>query len=233
MASKLRARDVFTPGSFPVHTYVHRADSKVEERLRSALDSSGLLISLSGPSKSGKTVLVENVVGRDNLITITGSGIKTGDDLWGRTLDAIGEPSQTSASTTSTHKGVGTVGVKGGAGIPFIAHGEVSASGTLESGGQNTTGIVANRRGLKQVIDEIADSDFVLLVDDFHYIERAAQAAVAQTMKEAARLNVKIVIASVTHRSDDVIRSLPDLRGRVTNVDIHYWDALRALESES
>jgi hypothetical protein len=43
-------------------------------------------------------------------------------------------------------------------------------------------------------------------------------------MKEAARLGIKIVVASVTHRSDDMIRSLPDLRGRVTNVDMKYWD---------
>lgn len=223
MSSKLRAQDVFTPGSYPEHTYVQRTDLDVEQILQDALASSGQLVSIAGPSKSGKTVLVEKIVGRDNLITVTGSGIRTGDDLWNRTLDAIGEPAQTSATDTSAHKGVATVGVKGSAGIPLVAKGEVSASGALESGEQKTTGIVANRRGLPQVVGEIAKSTFVLLVDDFHYIDRKAQIAVAQTMKEAVRLEVKIVTASVTHRSDDVIRSLPDLRGRVTNIDLRYW----------
>jgi len=32
-------------------------------------------LALSGPSKSGKTVFVEKVVGKDNLIHVTGSGI--------------------------------------------------------------------------------------------------------------------------------------------------------------
>jgi hypothetical protein len=229
--AKLRAKDVFTPGSFPTHTYVHRVDISVEQQLRDALETPGQLISLSGPSKSGKTVLVENVVGKDNLIELTGAGIKSGDALWERTLDWIGEPLQSSATETSSHKGAATVGVKGSAGIPLLAQGEVSGSGTLESGGQSTIGIVAGRRGLPHVIKEIANSPFVLLVDDFHYIDRDQQTEVAKHMKEAVRQGVKIVTASVTHRSDDVIRSLPDLRGRVTTIDLKYWhrDSLKKI----
>lgn len=224
MEIKLRAQNVFTPGSYPQYTYVQRGDTNVEQELRDALDAAGQLVSISGPSKSGKTVLVEKIVGHDNLITVTGAGIRTGDDLWSRTLDAIGEPVQTTASDVSSQKMSATVGVKGSVGIPLVAKGEASATGGLEAGAQRTTGIVAGRRGLSQVIDEIGNSSFVLLVDDFHYIDREAQVSVAQVMKEATRLGVKIVTAAVTHRSDDVIRSLPDLRGRVTNIDLRYWD---------
>lgn len=224
MAGKLRARDVFTPGSYPEHTYVQRADSNIEQHLRDALEVPGQLISISGPSKSGKTVLVERVVGRENLITVTGAGIKTGDDLWHRVLDAIGEPTQTTALDTTSHKGAVAFGGKGSAGVPLVAKGEVSVNGTLESGEQQSIGITASRRGLLQVVREIAKSSFVLLVDDFHYIDRAAQGLVAQAMKEAVRQEVKIVTAAVTHRSDDVIRSLADLRGRVANLDLRYWD---------
>lgn len=65
---------MFTPGSFPVHTYVDRQDKGIEERLSDALETVGTIVTLAGPSKSGKTVLVERVVGKDNLITITGAG---------------------------------------------------------------------------------------------------------------------------------------------------------------
>lgn len=224
MAGKLRAKDVFTPGAFPTHTFVHRVDLDIERQLRDALETPGQLVSMSGPSKSGKTVLVESVVGKDNLIPLTGAGIKSGDMLWDRVLDWIGEPIQTSAMDTTSHRGAATVGAKGGVGLPFVASGEVSGSGTLESGGQQTTGITVGRRGLAQVIKEIAESPFIVLVDDFHYIEREQQADVAKHMKEAVRQGVKIVTAAVTHRSDDVIRSLPDLRGRVTTIDLKYWD---------
>jgi hypothetical protein len=35
---------------------------------------------------------------------------------------------------------------------------------------------------------------------------------------------VKVVTASVPHRSDDVVRSNPELRGRVAAVDLGYWE---------
>jgi hypothetical protein len=72
-------------------------------------------------------------------------------------------------------------------------------------------------------VREIGDSDFVVLVDDYHYMDRHAQSAVAKEIKEAARQRVKIITASVPHRSDDVVRGNPELRGRVRAIDLEYW----------
>jgi hypothetical protein len=49
------------------------------------------------------------------------------------------------------------------------------------------------------------------------------QTEVAKQIKEAARLGVKVVTASVPHRSDDVVRANPELRGRVRAIDLGYW----------
>jgi hypothetical protein len=73
--TRLRAIDVFTPSDFPTHTYVKRAEERLEKRLREALETPGEVVSVSGPSKSGKSVLIERVVGRDDLITITGADL--------------------------------------------------------------------------------------------------------------------------------------------------------------
>jgi hypothetical protein len=51
------------------------------------VDTSRQVTSVSGPSKSGKRVLVARVVGRGNLITVTGAGINDPEDLWSRMLD--------------------------------------------------------------------------------------------------------------------------------------------------
>ena len=83
----LKTTEVFTPGSFPTHTYVERSGEQLERSLRDAIDTPGQIVSLVGPSKSGKTVLVEKVVGRDSLITVTGAGIQSADDIWNRVLD--------------------------------------------------------------------------------------------------------------------------------------------------
>ena len=92
----LRVANVFTPNDFPVHTYVERGGAELERRLQRALDTPKAVVSVSGPSKSGKTVLIERVVSRDNLIVVSGAEIKSPDDLWNRILDWMGTPSSTS-----------------------------------------------------------------------------------------------------------------------------------------
>lgn len=58
---------------------------------------------------------------------------------------------------------------------------------------------------------------------------REAQGEVAKQIKEAARQGVKIITASVSHRSDDVVRANPELRGRVTAIDLEYWNETNLL----
>ncbi len=219
----LRAVDVFTPSDFPALTYVARDDERLERRPRDALATPGEIVSISGPSKSGKTVLVERVVGRDDLITITGAGVRASDEIWDRVLDWMDVPQTQVAARSRGATGAISVGASGEAGVPFVAKGGVSASTTGSVTGTKTTSVTQGRRGMAQVIEEIADSGLVLLIDDFHYMERSIQSDVAKQIKEAARLRVKICTASVPHRSDDVVRSNPELRGRVRSVDLTYW----------
>lgn len=222
--AKLKVTEVFTPGAFPNHTYVEREEKKLESSLADALATPGQIVSLSGPSKSGKTVLVEHVVGLENLITITGAGLQAADDLWDKILDWMDVPSE--SSRTGSLSGGVEIGVKasGSSGIPGIVKGKVG--GTVEGHveGSKSKSTVHQRRGLPQVLHEIADSDFVVLLDDFHYMPRGVQTEVAKQIKEAARQGVKIITASVRHRSDDVVRANPELRGRVLALDLDYWE---------
>jgi hypothetical protein len=222
---RLRATEIFTPGAFPSHTYVERSDKEYEARLKDALETTGQIISLSGPSKSGKTVLVERVVGSDSLITVTGAGVADPADVWERVLDWMDAPAETTrARTTEQGLSLGTE-AKGKVGIPLVAQGEAGAKAEVQIGRYTAAGAVHRRRGMNQVIGEVANSDFVVLIDDFHYMPRAVQDEVAKQVKEAARQGVKIIIASVAHRSDDVVRANPELRGRVMAVDLDYWEA--------
>jgi hypothetical protein len=135
----------------------------------------------------------------------------------------MGAPTQFTQSTTATLAASASGGAKGSAGIPWLGtaavEGSAGVSGSRASGETETRG----RGGLPQVVREIADSDFVLLLDDFHYMAPRVQVEVAKQIKEAARQGIKIVTASVPHRSDDVVRSNPELRGRVRAVDTLPW----------
>lgn len=221
----LRATDVFTPSDFPQHTYVRRDDERLERRLRDALETPGEVVSVSGPSKSGKTVLVEQVVGNDDLISITGAGLRGGDDLWERILNWIGTPVTVSNNQLTSQGGSITAKAAGEAGLPLLAKASVEGQGQLTSGRSESKTVSYTRYGLQQVVNEIANSSFVILIDDFHYMPREVQTDVAKQIKEAARQGVKICTASVPHRSDDVVRSNPELRGRIRAIDFDYWSA--------
>ena len=92
--AKQTAQQVFTPSSYPEHTYVQRSAQRLETTLAEALATPGQISSVVGPSKSGKTVLVEKVVGRKSLIAVSGAELRDSEDVWSRVLDWMGRPSQ-------------------------------------------------------------------------------------------------------------------------------------------
>jgi hypothetical protein len=224
MLHRIHATEVFTPSDFPTHTYVTRDEPNLESRLSEAMSTPGEIISVSGPSKSGKTVLIERVVGADNLITVTGAAIRSGDELWDKVLDWMGTADTESKGSSTSIDGTATTSASGGVNVPFVAKGEVSGSVGVGGSKASSTTESRGRQGMPQVIREIANSDFVLFIDDFHYMDRDVQEDVARQIKEAAAKGVKICAASVPHRSDDVVRSNPELRGRVRAVDLDYWN---------
>ena len=69
-----------------------------------------------------------------------------------------------------------------------------------------------------------------MFVDDFHYMARELQVEVAKQLKAATEMGIKICAASVPHRSDDVVRANPELRGRVQAVDMAFWDEEELME---
>jgi hypothetical protein len=219
----VRATSVFTPTDIPTVTYVERKDRNFEADLRRAFDIPKMIVSVSGPSKSGKTTLIRKVVSQDNLIHIYGANIKAPDDLWMSVMAWMGgsiEITNTSASKTG-----GTVSVSGGGeiGIPFVAKGQGSAQGAASHESSSSTSTKVATSLLDQIVKEIANSDFVVFIDDFHYIDRSVCEEIGKQVKAAAELGVRICTASVPHRSDDVVRSNTELRGRVTAIDMSYW----------
>ena len=220
----MRATEVFIPGSFPTETYIKRTEKDYEVALSNALSMDGMVVSLSGPSKSGKTVLIERVVGSDNLIPISGASIKDPNDLWNSVLDWMEIPYELQATSKHTDKMGTEIGVSGGASVFGFAKAETHAKGKLDSENGTEERKTLRRAGSKQVIQEIAQSDYVILVDDFHYIPSEIQSEVARQIKDVASKKVKICAAAVAHRGDDVLRANPDLRGRLQNIDLPYWD---------
>jgi hypothetical protein len=132
-------------------------------------------------------------------------------------------PTETVSTDNSSNELSGETEVGGKIKVPLVAEGE----GKLNLSGSRSWGAEASktyqRKGLNQVIKEIAKSEFVVFIDDFHYIKADLRDEIGKQIKVAAESGVKIFTASVPHRADDVVRSNPELRGRVAAVDISYW----------
>lgn len=196
-----RAQDVFIPGALPESTYVTRKTKigfTYEERLKQALNMNGYLTSISGPSKIGKTVLCEKVIGLEHLVEVSGSDFVDEQNLWFQIGTKAGMPS-------------GGEFIKDGNSNHFMSE----------------TYVITK----DNVLDYYKEHDFVLLLDDFHYADLRMQMYMAQQFKDAIRKGFKVIIASLPHRSDDAIRTNPDLQGRISIIDIEAWsrDELREI----
>lgn len=215
----MKRSEVFTPTALPEVTFIE--DHLIEKRktLLQALEMGGAVVTLSGPSKSGKTVFIEKALGKDNLIQVTGAGIAQADALWKRVFDIIGTPIP--ASMTSGTGAQQSIGGRVEGGIPLIGTGEVSTEANRSHSSEHTSDVSPDYLNL--IIKELAHSGLVVFIDDFHYIPEAVQSEIATLIKEAVRNGVRFICAAVPYHSDDVIIANADLRGRMVKLDFDYW----------
>lgn len=88
---KQRVSQVFVPGGMPRLTYVERTQGEIREKLESAKDNLCKLVTLTGQTKSGKTVLTQMIFPFDdpNVIWIDGGSITAENDIWEQVLDQL------------------------------------------------------------------------------------------------------------------------------------------------
>lgn len=197
----LKFSDVFKPGTYPEHTYVDRiSDDKMfsyEQRLNMALTLEGFLVCITGPSKTGKTVLCEKVIGLDNIVSLNGNDFEKSGNFWAAIAIKAGIPISGTQGATNTV--------------------DMHPESVMHTTTQN---YVVNK---DVVVRYFVDNNKVLVLDDFHYASDAMQYEAACQLKDVIRRNFKAVVISLPHRSDDPLRQNPDLNGRVQFIELSPW----------
>ena len=191
---------VFSSATFPAYTYVNRkssSDFTYEERLKMALAQRGYLIVIDGPSKIGKTVLCEAVIGRERLVPMTGNDFKGEQDFWSVVARKVALPLSGEVQHSNETFGVGE---------------KVSTNYSSQY-----------QTNKERVIKYFIENQKVLLLDDFHYADLKMQEDAACQLKEAIRLDLKAIIVSLPHRVDESVRNNPDLQGRILNITMKPW----------
>lgn len=198
---RLKAEMVFKPGAFPEYTYVSRnyvnTGISYELRLKQALRTAGCLTSIIGPSKMGKTILCEQVIGLDNIVEISGADFNENVDFWEIIAAKVG--------------------------LPYM--GEITTERSAARGNNKESDSKSEKYVLSKdkVIQYYIENEKVLVIDDFHYASPEMQMKMAQQLKDAIRRELKVVVVSLPHRADDAIRQNADLSGRLSLINIETW----------
>jgi hypothetical protein len=123
------------------------------------------------------------VAGKDNLIRVFGAQIRAAENIWTFALDWMDSPATRTTQSGTNETQTTTGGASASAGVPGIFTAGGSGSYTQASGSNAADILSRVRGGMAQVAREIGNSDYVLFVDDFHYMSRDLQAEVAKQLK--------------------------------------------------
>lgn len=197
----LKAENIFKPGAFPKYTYVSRnyenTGISYELRLKQALRTAGCLTSIIGPSKMGKTILCEQVIGLDNIVEVSGADFNENTDFWAIIAAKVGLPYMGEITTE-----------------------RASTEGKSEERDSKSEKYILSK---DKIIRYYIENNKILVIDDFHYASMEMQMKMAQQLKDAIRRELKVVVVSLPHRADDAIRHNADLSGRLSLINIETW----------
>tara|TARA_R110000772_G_scaffold246863_1_gene360590 strand:+ start:607 stop:1905 length:1299 start_codon:yes stop_codon:yes gene_type:complete len=214
--------DVFVPSGTPTHTYIQRVGERNEQKLSDGLDIPNMVISVSGPSKTGKTALIDTCITPERIIPLSGQSLRSASELWQSVMRWIGGPDEVEKikSRTLGAEISGTTTAEAGV---ILAKAKIEGSLRGSVGTETATSEKFGVVFFEAVVRELKDGDFVVFLDDFHYISIEAQIDIAKSIKAISERGVRVCIASVPHKSDDMVRANDELTGRTVSIVFGYW----------
>lgn len=220
MSEKVLLKEVFTPGGQPSVTYVSREHLGLEKKVRDALIRGYAINVVTGPTKSGKTVLCNHVLAQiGESVTVEGGQVSSEADFWEQIaysldLGAQRTRKESGAANDSTDFSVG------GSVLGFSANGK-STKGATRSTERVVTYNVNYQRA---ALDALSRESISLLVDDFHYIERDVQRSLIRSLKGAVFKGLSVILLAVPHRAFDPMTVEQEVEGRFKHIEIPLWE---------
>lgn len=219
MVIKYKTSDVFVAGGMPKLTYINRTEKKLETKIYAASENLCKLITVTGNTKSGKTVLVNKVYPRETNIWIDGGGVRTDDDLWTGILEALDGFSGSTVSRLEEHGS----SIQGAlqAGLPFV---KADTGAEINESKQETHQNSRTVTPLVAALSVLRKSRKALIIDDFHYLPREMQGGVVRALKPLIFEGVPVILIAIPHRRYDAIKIEREMTSRLEVVDVPTWD---------
>jgi hypothetical protein len=210
-----RVAEVFQPFRIPTITLVDRSQDPRFTDVEHALLQEGAIISFYGDSKSGKTVLCEQVLKEKHPISVPGRVMAGGADLfWQRIGAEIGVPETRVKEFEQAVKDRDELAAK------LKAAGVASLGARLQHEDeqkwkQSETFIINFQHEVSRLLKE---SERPILVDDFHYVPPEASIEIIRSLKPMLEHGVTTIFISVPERASEIVRREPDPRGGSGNL---------------
>ncbi|MFA4941832.1 MAG: ATP-binding protein [Patescibacteria group bacterium] len=222
MSKSVNYFDVFVPGGFPKYTYNSRESLALEEKVGSVLENLCKLAIVTGHTKSGKTVLVQKILPRDNAIWIDGGAIGDENDFWTYIIDQLGlfQVMETE-STEGTHAELsGEASAEGGA---LIAKAKGSIGSKIGANEEKATSYSREITPRVTALSGLRKSRVPLVIDDFHYLPKGLQGNIIRALKPLVFEGIPVVVIAIPHRRYDAVKVEKEMTGRILPVNIPIW----------
>ena len=166
---KYKLGNVFVPGGLPKLTYNPRTEHKLESKLAEVNDNLCKLVMVTGLTKSGKTVLVQKIFPRKDVVWIDGGSFTNEEDFWAGINDQLN--SFTDFSETKSVNNTTSVegGLEGQGGI-LIVKAKVSGKAEVSHSKDNQKSFSRSVGNKTAAITSLRNNFIPLVIDDFHYI---------------------------------------------------------------
>lgn len=214
--------DVFVPGGFPRHTYNPRESLALEGQLSEVRENLCKLVTVTGHTKSGKTVLTRNVLPPESSVWVDGGVVADEEDFWSiiiERLAAFQETSQGSEEGTASK-----IEGKASAGANFlVAKGEGELGAAYES--QRASSGERTRKVSSRVaaLQALRDSKVPLIIDDFHYLPKDLQGNIVRALKPLVFDGLSVVVIAIPHRRYDAVKVEKEMTGRILSLAVPVW----------
>lgn len=219
---QIKYTDVFVPGGLPTYTYNPRESRRLEDSIREVTSSFKLLV-ITGPTKSGKTVLVNNVFPREENLWIDGGSINTEDSFWEQIVSGLGgyPEEQISDGEDIQYTLSGGIQVEGNA---LLAKVNSGTTGTAASIGKTAHLQRRNMSNKSKAISLLQEYKVPLIIDDFHYISKDIQKQIVRALKAPIMYGVSVICIAIPSRKFDVIDVEREITGRMASIEMPTWD---------
>lgn len=230
---KYKLGNVFVPGGLPKLTYNPRTEHKLENRLSEANDNLCKLVMVTGLTKSGKTVLVQKIFPRNEVVWIDGGSFTNEEDFWAEINNQLN--SYTNFSETKSVNNTTSVegGLEGQGGI-LIVKAKVSGKAEVSHSKDNQKSFSRSVGNKTAAITSLRNNFIPLVIDDFHYIKRETQGTIVRALKSLIFDGLPVIFIAIPHRRLDVVKVEREMTGRIETIKIPSWtiDELKFISNE-